>query len=63
MKRTQERLERIEQHAAKCGLTPYGLLLEAKVHPQYLHRWRKCGVIPSRATLNRILAVEPEGGA
>ncbi len=62
MRRSEEKLAAIQEHADKCGLTVSALLLKAGVH-QYMSRWKtRGGGGPSKAILNRIMAVEPEVG-
>ena len=63
MKRSEEKLAQINEHAEKCGLTVSALLLKAGVH-QYMSRWKqRGGGGPSKATMNKIMAVEPEVAA
>ncbi len=63
MKRNAEKVRLIEGHAKRCGITPSALLIRAGKHPSYMARWRSGERGISRATMNLILAVEPERGA
>lgn len=51
-------LKIIEDHAEKCNMTPYRLLLTAGMDPSCISRWRK-GSMPNSRTLNRLLAIKP----
>jgi len=63
MKRSEEKLAAIQEHADKCGLTVSALLLKAGVYHHYVARWKtRGGGGPSKAIMHRIMAVEPEGG-
>ncbi len=50
----------IEEHAVKCNISPYKLLLKAEVDPSSMSRWRR-GTMPNSRTLNRLLSVQPSG--
>ena len=63
MKRSEEKLAQINEHAEKCGLTVSALLMKAGAYPHYSSRGKKRGGGgPSKAILNKIMAVEPEVG-
>jgi hypothetical protein len=53
-------LEMIEDHAAKCNMTTWKLLITAGMDPSSMSRWRR-GAMPHIRTLNKILSVEPAG--
>ncbi len=51
-------LQMIDDHAAKCNMTTYKLLLTAGMDPSSMHRWRR-GSMPNTRTLKKLLSVQP----